>query len=191
MKKLVFTIFIICTIGLTIVTRAITGSETIGFVEGFDGENIHIIGEAITKCAYEDVIVNITNNTHVYDLLTGFRVGANAIYEGMSARASYIVGRSEPFDALAVWLNWDSNNAAVFSVAVSGNIQYSEDSCVFISNNGKYRVTISPETAIICPQYGLLSHMDILPGQEFFVWVDMITASNPAEVYPDKIVLME
>ena len=190
MKKLTAALFIICALILTTSESICAGSETIGYIEGFDGENIHIVGEAITSDAYEDVIVNI-NNAPVYDLLTGFRVGANTIREGMSARASYITGWNEPYDALAVWLNWDSNAAAVFSVAVSGNIHYGEDSCVFISNNGKYRVTISPETVIICPQYGRLTHMDILPGQEFFVWVDMITASNPAEVYPDKIVLIE
>jgi len=173
-----------------LVEGAFYGSETLGHVVYLEEDILHIVGEGITPGGRRDVLVNIAGSP-IYDLRTGFPVSAAAIYEGMSVRAAYAVERSEPFEGLAVWLNWDFDDAAVFSVVVSGNIQYGADSCVFLSHDEKYRVTIFPETVIMCPRFGQLAFSDIVPGQEFFVWVDMITASSPAEVFPDKIVLLD
>jgi len=189
-RKLIFYLVCMFTLAIPVSGGTCTNNEIIGYIENFDGENLRIFGEEITTGTHERVVIHISD-APIYDLLTGFRMNENAIREGISARAAYTAAQYEPYDALAIWLNWDDDNAAVFSVVVSGNISHSADSCIFISCNGKYRVTISPETDIICPRHGRLTHAQIRPEQEFFVWVDMITASNPAEVYPDKIVLIE
>ena len=192
MKKIIFALCLILASCLTVLASSgmYRIGETIGYAADFDGKILHIIGEAITPDGREDVLINIAN-APIYNLQTGFQVGASAIYEGMSVRSAYSVSQSEPFDALAIWLNWNLDDAAVFSVVTSGNIQYGDNSCVFLSEDGKYRITIAENTAIICPRRGRLSFRDISPGQEFFVWVDMITASSPAEVFPDKIVLLD
>ena len=76
MKKPAFALLIICAMILT--TPICAGSETIGHINNFDGKNMHIIGEAITDGAPEDVIINIAN-APVYDLITGFLVDAKSI----------------------------------------------------------------------------------------------------------------
>ncbi|MCL2286965.1 MAG: hypothetical protein FWC32_11475 [Firmicutes bacterium] len=159
--------------------------ETVGIVVSLNGNQLHIIGESLTEFGHADVVVDITN-ARIYNLQTGFPVDISFIGSGMSARVAY----NESETALAVWLNCDNENSAVFSVVVSDNIQYGGDYCVFLCTDGKYRVTLSGQTVIIDPHYGELSPIDILPGQELFLWVDMITASSPSLVYPDKVVLI-
>jgi len=160
-------------------------SETIGSIVGLEIGEMRVIGEPLTAAGYSDIIVDI-GGARIYDLRTGFPVDADYIQKGMSVRVAY--GASK--NALAVWLNCDDEDSAVFSVVVSDNIQYGHDSSVFLCSDGKYRVMLSPETVIIDPRHGELSPADILPGQEFFLWVDMITASSPSLVYPDKVVLI-
>lgn len=185
---LLFTIFIShLTVNAT--SGIYTIGETIGYVQSVEGNKIHITGEAITAHGYENVIID-TGTAPIYDLETGLSFNLSDVYVGMAVRAAYISVNKEPFEALAIWLNWDNNNAAVFSAMVSENIQNVDDSCVFLSSDGRYRITLSSETIIICPTNGNLSPFDIVPGHEFFVWVDMITASSPAKVFPDKVVLL-
>jgi len=160
-------------------------SETIGSVVDIDGISLHVEGEPLTAEGHTDIIVNI-GGAKIYDLQTGFPVDVGYIEKGMSVRIAYDTSKT----ALAVWLNCVYEDSAVFSVVVSDNIQYGYDNCVFLCTDGKYRVTLSPETVIIDPHCGALSPADILPGQELFLWVDMITASSPSLVYPDKVVLI-
>ena len=192
MKKIIFVLCLILASSLTVLASSSMYKigETIGHAADFDGSILHLIGEAVTYDGREDVLINIAN-APIYNLQTGFRVEANTIYPGMSIRSAYVISQSEPFEALAIWLNWDFNDAAVFSVVASGNIQYGDTACIFLSEDGKYRLTISENTVIICPRRGRLSFRDISPGQEFFIWVDMITASSPAEVFPDKMVRLD
>ena len=187
MRKLVSMLFLalyltILTASGMYISEAI--SETIGSVVDFAGDGLHIVGEPLTAAGHSDIIVDISD-ARIYDLRTGFPVGADFIKKDMSVRVAYDTSKT----ALAVWLNCDDEDSAVFSVVVSDNIQYGHDSSVFLCTDGKYRVTLSPETIIVDP-YGELSPADILPGQEFFLWVDMITASSPSLVYPDKVVLI-
>lgn len=191
MKKLLLLFCLIPHLTLSAYSGMNTGAigETIGHVENFDGTVVHIIGDALTNHGSEDVLVN-TSTAPIYDLLTGFRTDPQNIYEGMCIRAAYTLSQ-EPHNAIAVWLNWDYDNSAVFSVTVSGNIQHNNDSTAFLSDDGKYRITVSNETTIICPNSGFITPMDISQGQEYFVWVDMITASSPAIVYPEKLVLLD
>ena len=158
--------------------------ETIGQVISVNDYLLHVIGEPLTPSGEYGVIVNI-ENAPIYDLLTGFPAYISDIEDGMSVRIAYI-GQT----AIAVWLNCDYEDSAVFTVVVSDNIQYGSEHSVFLCTDGKYRVTLSHKTVIIDPAMGDLMPHDIVPGMEFFVWVDMITASSPALVYPNKVVLI-
>jgi len=195
MKKLIIAIFVISIFGvqLTVTAQGITlEGETIGYVIDRDGDYIHIIGDLLSDVGFEDVIIDISGS-HIYDLLTGFPISAQDIHIGTSIRVIYRIppSQNEPFEALTVWINWDSPDAAVFSTEVSLNIQYGNGSCAFLSSDGKYLVMLCEDTIVICPFRGEISPLDIVFGQELFIWVDMITASTPALVYPDMVVLME
>jgi len=176
---------------LTVTAQSITlEGETIGHVIDRDGDYIHVVGDLLSEIGLEDVIINI-KGSYIYDLLTGFPISSQDICIGSSIRVIYRINHEEPYDALTVWLNWDSPDSAVFSVEVSLNIQYGNDSCAFLSADGKYLVMLCEDTIVICPFRGQISPLDIGFGQELFIWVDMITASTPALVYPDIVVLME
>lgn len=166
--------------------------ETIGLVESFDGEHLHVTGEPLTVGGYSDIVINISH-APIFDLLTGHPVPIdcqgfynNFIEVGMSVRIAF----TDNMEALAVWLNFDYEEAAAFSVVVSDNIQYGKDYAVFLCMDGKYRITLAVDTIIIDPLHGEITLADVIPGQEYFVWVDMITASSPAQVYPNKVVLI-
>jgi len=165
--------------------------ETIGYIDAIDGELLYISGEAITARGREEVFIDISA-APVYDLLTGGQVSIHNMQQGMSIRAAYetnpMASHLDPLAAVVLWLNWDSPHAAVFTAEVSGNVQHYPGHTVFLSKDGKYRITATDETYISCPHQGRLTPADIRAGQEFFVWVDMITASSPANVYPDKLV---
>jgi len=193
MKRLAIAIFVISIYvsHLTVTAHSITlEGETIGYVIGRDGDYIHIVGDLLSEVGLDDVIIDI-KGSHIYDLLTGFPISSQDIHIGTSIRVIYRISQEEPFNALTVWINWDSPNSAVFSVEVSLNIQYGNDSCAFLSADGKYLIMISEDTTVWCPFRGEISPLDIVFGQELFIWVDMITASTPALVYPDMVVLME
>jgi len=169
-----------------ITISAIAGiDETIGKVVSLDGDMLHIVGEPLSGGGLHDVVVPI-NSVPVYDLITGAPVSMTEIKPGMCARIAYS-GKS----AVAVWLNYSHEKAAVLSVIVSDNIQYMYGYTVFLSACGKYRITLAPETVVYCHAQGALFHTDIVPGQEYFVWVDMITASSPSIVFPEKVVLVK
>ena len=168
----------------TIPTNATGVGETFGIINSLDNFYLHVIGDPLTPAGKHDIIVDIAD-AHIYDLLTGFPAEITDITEGMSVRVAYI-----DQDAIAVWLNCNYDDSAVFTVVVSDNIQYGYEYTTFLSTDEKYRVTLCDKTIIIDPEYGEISHNDIVPGQEFFIWVDMITASSPSLVYPDKVVLI-
>jgi len=191
MKKFALAFCAIFALNLTVAAYSgiyTTVDEILGHVVDFGDGYVHIVGESLTISGRDQVLVRV-GDIPVYDLLTGYRAGVHDISEGTSIRAAYVA--EEPFEAMVVWLNWDYADAAVFSVTVSENIQYGDDYCIFLSADGRYRFALCSKTDVICPFYGQISPMDISPGQEFFVWVDMITASNPALVYPDKMVRLD
>ena len=164
--------------------------ETIGTVEDFAMGCLYIIGEALTVGGLDSAIIEL-GDAPIYDLLTGLPISACCIKVGTDIRVAYIRQPDMPAQAITVWLNPNHEDAAVFTTIVSENIQYGLDYCVFLSADGRYRITLTADTYILDPGYGLITTQDILPGQEFFVWVDMITASSPALVFPDKVVLIE
>jgi len=161
--------------------------ETIGIIDDLVSGFLHISGEALTCCGLDDAIIQI-GDAPIYDLLTGLPVHASSIKIGMEVRVAYFQQADEHSQALAIWLNPGHKDAAVFSTIVSENIYYGPDYTVFLSADGRYRITLTLDTFIYDPDFGQIAPEDIIPGQEFFVWVDMITASSPAQVYPDKVV---
>jgi len=194
MKKitlcLVTLVVLFCSQDLTVLAAGDNVDETIGYVTRVDGGKIYISGEAITSDGLPDVVVDL-GDAPIYDLLTGLPMLAHEINADMGIRAAYgAAAEGKPRPAVVVWMNWDYDNAAVFTVVVSENVHYGTDGVVFLSADGKYRVALTPEIVILDDRHNELYPSDIKPGMEFFVWVDMITASNPALVYPDKVVLI-
>jgi len=187
MRKLILSLLLIAS-PLLIAAAHGDVCETIGEVVGIDGYYLHVVGEPLTPASKHDIISNI-QYAPIYDLLTGFPANICDIRPDMSIRIAYIHA-NDGAEAIAVWLNCDYEDSAVFTVVVSDNIQYGYDSAIFLSADGKYRVTLSHKTSIIDPYMGELSPLDIVPGMEFFIWVDMITASSPSQVYPSKVVLI-
>ncbi|MCL2578268.1 MAG: hypothetical protein FWE27_09545 [Defluviitaleaceae bacterium] len=189
MKKIILFIFIVLMQSLTVFCLNDNVGEIIGYVVEVHGDIVHIIGEPLTEDGFSDALIRL-GNAPIYDLRTGFRVDVYDIEKDMDIRMAFKTSDAEPFSAMVVWLNWNDNDAAVFTVVASENINIGEDDAIFLSADGKYRVALTPETIILDPYSGILLPCDIAPGMEFFVWVDMITASTPALVYPDKVVVV-
>ena len=186
---LLFIIFPNLTVKAANVTLESEVDETIGIILDFDGDFLHIIGESLTPNGYDDVILQL-GDAPMYDLITGLPVSASIIRPGMEARAAYYYDPEYFPQAVTIWFYPNHENAAVFTATVSDNIQHSLGHCVFLSTDGRYRITLTDDTFIFDPTYGPLAPEDIEPGQVFFAWVDMITASSPALVYPEKIVII-
>jgi hypothetical protein len=126
----------------------------------------------------------LISETDAYDLLTGLPADPGSIGEGAYIRV--FGSDSRP----VVWINCWEEGAAAFKATVSENIQYADYSCNFLTCDEKYRVTLSGDTVIYDPALGFIGPSDIRPGQEMFVWLDMVTASCPAQAYPDQVVLI-
>jgi len=159
-------------------------NETIGIVKDFCGDFLFVSGEALTPFGFDDVELRV-GDAPVFDLLTGLPVSVLSLQPGVEVRVAYM---GDPPQATAIWLHPNHENSAAFTVMVSDNIQYGLGYCVFLSADGRYRVTLTEDTYVLDVEYGQISPEDVVPGQAFFVWVDMITASSPAIVYPEKVV---
>jgi hypothetical protein len=129
-------------------------------------------------------VLCLISETDAYDLLTGLPADPASIGEGAYVRVFGTDSRP------VVWINCWEEGAAAFKATVSENIQYEDLSCNFLTCDEKYRVTLSSDTVIYDPVIGFISPADIRPGQEMFVWLDMVTASCPAQAYPDQVVLI-
>jgi len=161
--------------------------ETAGTIKSYSGDFVRISGEALTHGGLDDVVLQI-GDAPVYDLITGLPVPPTRMKPGMDVRAAYYTLADGPQQAMAIWLNPDHEDAAVFSITVSSSIYYGPDYVVFLSSDKRYRITLTTDSSIYVPGHGQVGPHDVVPGQEFFVWVDMITASSPALVFPDKVV---
>jgi len=188
MKKLLICLFAVAAVfqGLTVLAAGDNVNETIGSVVSLEGDKIGVVGEAITDGGLTEVVVRV-GGAPIFDLRTGLPITLQDIVPEMGVRAAY--EKSEGVaNAVAIWVNWDFDDAAVFTVLASENIHYGADGVVFLSADGKYRVVLNQETQILDYNHNPLTPADIAPGMEFFVWVDILTASCPALVYPDKVV---
>ena len=163
--------------------------ETIGIIDVCDLGFIHVSGEALTPGGFDSAIIQL-GDAPAFDLLTGLPIALDSLERGMEVRVAYYQQPGHLPQAVTLWLHPNHEDAAVFTTIVSENIQYGLDYCVFLSADGRYRITLTTDTLIFDPSHGSMAPADIVPGQEFFVWVDMITASSPSLVYPDKVVLI-
>jgi len=189
-KLLVVVLSIFLSVNLTVLVLGANVDEIIGYVMDIHDDIVHVVGEPFADDGLQGALVRI-GEAPVYDLRTGLRVPAQSIRKDMDIRIAYNVQQtSDPFPAVVVWLNWDDDDAAVFTVEVSENITHGNEGFVFLSADGKYRVVLTPETTILDHNNKNLPVSEITSGMEFFVWVDMITASTPALVYPEKVVVV-
>jgi len=190
MKKLVTAslIFFGLLFSLTVIVMGDTVGETLGHVLKIEDGFIYLQGEVITKDGFNEVKIKV-GDAPIYDLITGSRKMLDDIKIDMSIRAAYLLNEGDTLaQAITIWLNWEENDAAVFTTYVSENITYGEEAVFFLSEDKKYRIVLTLETPVYTFGDKKLSIQKIKPGMEFFVWVDMITAGSPALVYPYKIV---
>lgn len=188
-KPILFVLILagICLNGLTAYAdNGMYLQEIYGYVTDRQYDCIQIEGEWLTQPGIAGQVTLDTSMALVYDLLTGFPVHTDMIDEGMTVRASYGYGGY----ADTIWLNCDDPRAAAFKATVSENIYYSRNESVFLTHDGKYRITLSPHTLVIDPYVGLIGADEIEPGQQMFIWAEMVTASCPAQVYPEKVVII-
>jgi hypothetical protein len=185
----VLAFMLVCMHNLT-ANASLTIGETQGIITQTENGSLRVEGDVLTAFGHQSVWV-YTENAPLYDLVTGFRVPLTEIKNGKSIRVAYFMDdKPQPYPAVVLWLNSCSDDAAVFTAVVSENIRYGEGYCEFLTVDRKYRITFTDDTYLRDPQTGKITVNDILPGQEFFIWVDSITASCPALVYPDKAVLV-
>ena len=158
--------------------------EILGEVTLLEEDTILVTGIGLTENARDEVIL-YTDEAEIYDLKTGFAIKPSDIYEGDCVRVIY-----EADTALEIYVHAGEQGAADFMVVVSDNIWYSDDSCTFVTIDGKYRITLESGTLLL-DEYGYeISAEEIIPGMEMFVWAAFVTASFPGQVIPDKVVLL-
>ena len=162
--------------------------EIIGVIETLDDGAAYISGETLFGDLGSALIE--LGDAPVYNLLTGLPVLHEELLIGMEVRIAYALEVDAIPQAITLWLYPNNENAAVFTARVSENIQYGPDYCSFLSSDGRYRIILYDDSYIFDPFMERIHPTDIIPGQEFFVWVDMITASSPSLVYPDKVVMI-
>ena len=163
--------------------------ETLGEALPRDDGLLLVSGIGLTEDAWDEVLLYI-DEAEIYNLRTGFAIGANEIHEGDCIRVMYEPGRDEVSHALVIYVHAGEQDAADFMVVVSDNIWHTETGCVFVTIDGKYRITIEEDTLLL-DNYGYeMSWDEIVPGMEMFVWAAFVTASFPGQVVPDKIVLL-
>jgi hypothetical protein len=160
--------------------------EVLGHVVSNQDGYVQIVGESLTIPGMMGTFTLYAGEASLYDLLNGYPAHVDALPEGATVRAVY----TPDYYAHTVWFNLGAEGSAAFKAMVSDNIYYGEEGCVFLTDDGKYRVTVSPETRVIDPYYGQMAAHDIRPGYEMFIWVDMVTASFPAQVFPEKVVFV-
>jgi len=130
------------------------------------------------------------HDAEIYDLHTGLAIEPEDIYGGDSVRVVYEPALNNSGRAVMVYLHAGEIGAADFVVEVSDNIWYSNEGCVFVTSDGKYRIILD-ENTLLLDDYGYeMSFDEIVPGMEMFVWASFVTASFPGQVVPDKIVLL-
>ena len=139
----------------------------------------------------DDGRVYNTSSADAFDLLTGCRIYASEVIQGDSVKIEYAYTNMEWLDAVNVWVNYGADGAAAFKAMVSGDMQFFGDGqCAFLTVDGKYRIMVGGDTEVFDPAVGRIEPAELRPGYEVFVWVDMVTASRPAQVYPEKIVVI-
>ena len=151
---------------------------------------LQVTGIALTDGAWDEVLLD-AEDALVYDLQTGFLAELDDIFEGDMVRVVYEPGRNPWAQAEVIYLNAGEPGSADFKVAVSDNLWHSAEGCSFVTPDGKYRVTLTPDTLLLDSGGSPLALADFQPGMQMFVWATSVTASFPGLVVPDKVVVLE
>jgi len=184
-KTVLFALAVVAAIFISYPVRAYGYMETLGEANPQGYGYLHVSGVWLTDGAYDEVSLYV-GNAEVYDLRSGFAIGWEEISAGDQIRVVY-----EGEHAFEIYVHAGDPRAADFMVVVSDNIWHEEDGCVFVTIDGKYRITLTEET-LLFDSFGYeISWDDIEPGMEMFVWAAFLTASFPGQIMPDKIVLVE
>jgi len=158
--------------------------ETIGEAVFREDGLLYISGIGLTEDALDEVLLYI-DGAEIYDLRTGFLIGPEEIFDGDTLRVVY-----DDDQALTIYAHAGEPESADFMVVVSDNIWYSDEGCFFVTQDGKYRVTLTEDILLLDENgYGMFFD-EIVPGMEMFVWAAFVTASFPGQVVPEKIVLL-
>ena len=158
--------------------------ETLGEAILREDGLLQVTGIGLTENAFDEVLLYF-DEADVYDLQTGFAIRPEDIREGDYIRVGYCPASV----AYEIFVHAGEPGSADFMVMVSDNIWYNDDSCAFVTMDGKYRITLTEETMLLDEYGNSLSYDEISPGLEMFVWASFVTASFPGLVMPDKIVL--
>ena len=185
MKKLLFAILVIAAISISYPVNAYGYMETLGEANPQGDGYLQVSGIGLTDGAFDEVSLYISN-AEVYDLRSGFAIAWEDIAYGDQVRVVY-----EGEQAIEIYVHAGDSTAADFMVVVSDNIWHADDGCVFVTIDGKYRITLTEETHLLDSFGYEISWDDIEPGMEMFVWAAFLTASFPGQIIPDKIVLIE
>lgn len=168
--------------------------ETYGQAVPQDDGYLYVSGIGLTDNAWDEVLLYIYD-AEIYDLRTGFAINPNDIYDGNYVRVVYepeMSNNDYPLArAIVIYVHAGEPDTADFIVAVSDNIWYSNESCIFVTMDGKYRFTVTEDTLLLDGYGREISFEEIAPGMEMFVWAAFVTASFPGQVIPDKIVLLD
>jgi len=178
-------IIVIAAIFISHPVKAYGYMETLGEAALQGDGCLFVSGIGLTDGAYDEIYLYI-KNAEIYDLRSGFAMTWEEILTGDQVRVVY-----DEEQAFEIYVHTGDSAAADFMVVVSDNIWQEEDGCVFVTADGKYRITLTEETQLF-DNFGYeISCDDIEPGMEMFVWAAFLTASFPGQIIPDKIVLLE
>ena len=188
---LILAVFLTCTPKLAIAYDHYF--ETLGEAIPTEDGLLLVSGISLTEGSWDEVLLCI-EKAEIYDLRSGFAINFNDIYEGDCVRVVYKFDETDisysAAHALIVYAHVGEQDSADLIIVVSDNIWYSDEGCVFVTLDGKYRVTLSEDTLLLDSNGYDVSYDDIAPGMEMFVWADFVTASFPGQVIPDKIVVL-
>jgi len=165
-------------------------SETYGAATPRADGYLQVSGMALTDGAWDDVLLCL-QDAWVYDLRTGFAAEPAAITHGDAVRVVYEPAGDAFGTAVWVYLHAGEPDAAGLRVTAGEPVWHTATGCHFMTPDGKYHLRIPPEATLFDAHGAPLSATDIVPGTEMFVWANSLTASFPAQVVPQKIVLLE
>jgi len=184
-KLILFALLMTAAIFISYPVNAYGYMETLGEVTPQGDGYLHVSGIGLTDGAFDEILF-YAGNAEVYDLRSYFVMSWEEILAGDQVRVVY-----EGDKAFEIYVHAGDSMAADFMVVVSDNIWHEDDGCVFVTIDGKYRITLTEETQLFDSLGYEISWDDIEPGMEMFVWAAFLTASFPGQIIPDKIVLIE
>jgi hypothetical protein len=164
MRTLAIVVLLIFCSGLT----TLASGEIMGYVTHRDGTQMEIAGDCLG--IFAPALARVCNaNARIFCLETGLPCH-DEIPIGTAVRAIF----DEYGSTIILWKHWDSHDAAAFSVVAGQMLTAS----TFLCEDGKYMIFLPDNTHAAA-------------GDEYFIWVEHVTASRPAMVHPRKAVRIQ